>query len=570
MLELNSNSNNNNNNNNKEMSQRIQFLRNSTVATDKATAKTKLITAINNRQNAGEPIVGMYNYTEDETKKTGVLLAVAVGDGKNYSIFEPGNEASDGTTAAIEKAIQALDVDAIGGEKKLITTVSETDGKISAISIDNTAANIPSVVVKSGDDTIGITSSSVQAALEELAKAIKSTQTQAETTIRELDVTDTAVNDNYVSTVSQTNGKISVSKAKLPVTTVNDTKIDNQFVTNIKLNNTIVEAERSGITASQVTRSGGTNVKSTTVEGAIEEVGKAVVEATTAGKVTISTTTTTEGYLKSYTIYQGGTDDNNSKIGTIDIPKDLVVTSGSVVYGTWSADNNFTENGESGTGTDTALKLVIANQTDPVYINTKSLVDIYTAGIAITVDANKISVKLADTQDGNAALDSTNGLKVAAVKTSSSYGNSVTYPTVSGVNFTPVAKDQTLDAALRNVDGNVATLANQVVANEKVTAEALTSLKNAAGFDDNGNYSAVTDATYIANAISVKDATSKLDAAIKAVADAEVDVAAGNAISVTTVEGSKTKTIAVKYDTNSLALSTDNELYVSEIDGGTY
>lgn len=569
MLELNSNS--NNNNNNKEMSQRIQFLRNATVATDKATAKTNLITAIKNRQNAGEPIVGMYNYAEGETQKTGVLLAVAVGDGKNYSIFESGNEASDGTTAAIEKAIQALDVDAIGGDKKLITTVSETDGKISAISIDNTAASIPSVAVKSGDDTIGITSSSVQAALEELAKAIKSTQTQAETTISELDVTDAALDDQYVSAVSQTNGKISVSRVVLPVTTVTDKKTDNQFVTNIKLENTVVKADRSGITSSQVTRTAGTNVKATTVESAIEEVGKAVAEATSAGKVTISTTPTTEGYLKSYTIYQGGTDDTKNKIGTIDIPKDLVVTSGSVVYGTWSAGNKFTENDASGTGTDTALKLVIANQTDPVYINTKSLVDIYTAGTAITVDVNnKISVKLADTQDGNAALESTQGLKVAAVKTSSSYGNAVTYPTVSGVTFTPVAKEQTLDTALRNVDENVATLANQVVANEKVTAEALTSLKNAAGFDDNGNYSAVTDATYIATATSVKDATSKLDAAIKAVANAEVNVAAGNAISVTTAEGSKTKTIAVTYDTSSLALDNNGKLYVSLIDGGTY
>lgn len=549
------------------MSQRIQFLRNAIAANDKATAKSNLIAEIGKRQYEGEPIVGMYKYTENGVEKTGALLAVAVGDGKNYSIFEPGNEVSEGTTSAIEEAIQSLDVNAIGGEGKLITTVSETDGKISAIAIDNTAASIKSVTVTSGDDTIGITSATVQAALEELAKAIKTAQKTTETTISGLEVNDTAETNKYVSAVSQTDGKINVSREALPVTSVIDESVSNQFITTIKLDGTVVKADRSGVTASQVTRTAGTTVKATTVEEAIEEVGQAVADATTAGKVTISTNTTTEGYLKSYTIYQGGADDASNKIGTIDIPKDLVVTSGSVVYGTWSESNEFTEDG---TGTDTALKLVIANQSDPVYINTKSLVDIYTAGSGINVSSNAISIKLAEDQDGNAALETSNGLKVAKVQTSSSFGDSATYPTIDGVTFTPVAKEMALDTALANVDKNVATLASEVVKDEQVNAAALMALKNAAGFDENGNYDKVTDASYIANATSVKDATSKLDAAIKAVADAEVDVAAGSAISVSTTEGSKTKTIAVKYDANSLAVDNSGNLYVSVIDGGTY
>ena len=96
--------------------------------------------------------------------------------------------------------------------------------------------------------------------------------------------------------------------------------------------------------------------------------------------------TPTSGYLKTYELKQGST-----LIGKIDIPKDLVVTSGSLVHGTWDG-NTFTEDPE---GPDTAIKLVIANQEEPVYINTKDLVDYYTAGNGIDIDNthNTISIK---------------------------------------------------------------------------------------------------------------------------------------------------------------------------------
>ena len=93
------------------------------------------------------------------------------------------------------------------------------------------------------------------------------------------------------------------------------------------------------------------------------------IPAATDYSVTV-TSSTPEGVAKRYTITQLG-----STVGTIDIPKDLVVSSGSVVAGTW-AGNSFTE---SASGKDQAIKLVIANQTTPIYINVAKLVDIYTA-----------------------------------------------------------------------------------------------------------------------------------------------------------------------------------------------
>lgn len=95
-----------------------------------------------------------------------------------------------------------------------------------------------------------------------------------------------------------------------------------------------------------------------------------------------------------YTLSQGGT-----TIGTINIPKDMVVNDGSVVKGTFAGDGSFTE---SSTGKDVALKLIIANSNKPVYINVKDLVSIYTGGttadITVTVsDTGEITATLAQT-----------------------------------------------------------------------------------------------------------------------------------------------------------------------------
>lgn len=385
--------------------------------------------------------------------------------------------------------------------------------------------------------------------------------------INNLDVTDSEVSDNYVSSVSETDGKINVIRKEIPVIGVEGTATDNQFVSKIELSEKKVKATYSSISSSQVTRTETETLKGTTVEDALGNLASAASTVSTSQKVTLAALDTpTEGYVKTYQLKQG-----EEEVGKIDIPKDLVVTSGSVVYGTWS-DNTFTENSTaSSTGTDTALKLVIANQQAPVYINTKSLVDIYTAGSGISVSQNNISINLATTQDGNAALETTNGLKVSKVRTSSSYGDSVTYPIITDVTFTPVEKETLLDTALKNVDGNVATLANEVLKNEKVVADALTAMNDAAGFDENGKYSAVSGATYIAEATSVKDATAKLDAAIKTLSTSSANIAAGNGISLTSAtDSTNTQTIAVQYDATSVTLNTEGKLQVGTIDCGEY
>ena len=118
--------------------------------------------------------------------------------------------------------------------------------------------------------------------------------------------------------------------------------------------------------------------------------------------------TPTSGFLKTYILSQGSTE-----IGRIDIPKDLVVTSGSLVHGTWDGDT-FTEDPQ---GPDTALKLIIANQEEPVYINTNDLVDYYTAGDGIEIDNTHNIIALKLDENGEPFLTvGVDGLKLDGVQ----------------------------------------------------------------------------------------------------------------------------------------------------------
>lgn len=124
-------------------------------------------------------------------------------------------------------------------------------------------------------------------------------------------------------------------------------------------------------------------VKADTAVAAINKLKTLVDDAQSAVEVTIDTSTTTEGYLKTYAIKQGGTE-----IGKIDIPKDLVVTSGEIV----------TDPDDQPTGT--YIELTIANQDAPIYINVADLVDVYTA----QASAAQIQLAISPTNEISATI----------------------------------------------------------------------------------------------------------------------------------------------------------------------
>lgn len=79
----------------------------------------------------------------------------------------------------IKTAIAGLDVDAIGGTGKVITTVSEQDGKISATAIDLTAGAVAATASEGDDSHVAVEGTTVAAQIESLAKSIKTTVASA-------------------------------------------------------------------------------------------------------------------------------------------------------------------------------------------------------------------------------------------------------------------------------------------------------------------------------------------------------------------------------------------------------
>ena len=112
---------------------------------------------------------------------------------------------------------------------------------------------------------------------------------------------------------------------------------------------------------------------------------KVVLSAYTGGDAGV-----TEGSLKSYEIFQGGV-----SVGKIDIPKDLVVSSGQIVE---------VEGVKY-------LRLTIANSSTPVDIAVTDLVDVYTPGNGIEISgSNEVSAKVVS---ANGLSVSENGIEMA-------------------------------------------------------------------------------------------------------------------------------------------------------------
>ena len=281
----------------------------------------------------------------------------------------------------------------VKGDKEL--TVSLPDATKTAAGLMSAADKTSLETLKGGVAVEG----SVQ---KQVADALASAKSHTNTQIQGLDVTDAAVEGEYVSTVSETDGKIAVTRVPLP--TVAEIKSAGQAIVAVKEDKGVISATAGDIAAAHVTITDtGNHFTATTVEDALSEL---FTKAGDDSKVTLESADGTGSVLKVYTIKQGGV-----KVGDINIPKDLVVTSGSVVKGNW-VSGSFTEN-ESGKGT--ALKLVIANQTNPIYINTLDLVKDHTAGNGINIsDTNVVSVKL-DTDSEKFLTVGANGVKLSGV-----------------------------------------------------------------------------------------------------------------------------------------------------------
>lgn len=225
-----------------------------------------------------------------------------------------------------------------------------------------------------------------------------------------------------------------------------------------------------------------TTNKATLVE-AINEVLTAVGAGGTAAAVTM-VTNDTEDYAASYTLKQG-----TNTIGTINVPKDMVVKSGTV------------EVNPAGKEEGTYIVLTLANATeDKIYVNVGTLVDIYKAEetaaqvqIAIDADTREISATIVAGSIG------ANELAQDAVTTAK----------IADGNVTKAKLSTEVQASLNKADDAVQVIAagsvNGTIAVDGVDV-AVTGLKSAAyaettAFDAAGSAAAVESAanTKIAN-----------------------------------------------------------------------
>lgn len=111
-------------------------------------------------------------------------------------------------TAATGKYVSGVKVDDTGA-----LTIKETE---------LTAAGVAATPITAGDETVAVEGDKVSTQIANLAKSIKAAAKTADDAIKALDVTDTAVVGKYVSAVSETDGKITVTRADLPTLSVKE------------------------------------------------------------------------------------------------------------------------------------------------------------------------------------------------------------------------------------------------------------------------------------------------------------------------------------------------------------
>ena len=246
----------------------------------------------------------------------------------------------------------------------------------------------------------------------------------------------------------------------------------------------------------------GLSTTNKTVVGAINEVLAAVGTGGTAAVVTVTSDTTTEGALKSYTIKQGGT-----VVGTIDIPKDMVVEAGEVVVN------------PDGQEAGTYIKLKLANVTDPLFINVGRLVDIYTA------EANASQVQLSVTNNKISAA-----IVAGSINTVELADNAVTTVKIADANVTKAK----LSSEVQGILDAAATEADLTLAENRIKA-----LEDKFGGAEGSVEDQIADAKQAAIDAAATDATTKANAAEKNAKD-YADGLAGNYA--TAAQGAKADT----------------------------
>lgn len=160
------------------------------VAKQVADAKSELIGNANTDTAASNTIAGAKKHADtlNTAMDTRVnALETAVGEGGSVE-------------TQINAAIDKLDVPEVGGTGKVITTVSETDGKIAATAIDLTAEAVAATSTQASDTAVAVTGTNVKEQIASLATSIKTVSKDAKSySVKKLTEDEvTALNESNV------------------------------------------------------------------------------------------------------------------------------------------------------------------------------------------------------------------------------------------------------------------------------------------------------------------------------------------------------------------------------------
>lgn len=279
----------------------------------------------------------------------------------------------------------------------------------------------------------------------------------------------------------------------------------------------------------------GSAVKTADVDAAIEAAINAI-PAQTDYSVTITENTDDNTVAKTYVFSQCG-----AEIGSIKLAKELVVTSGSVKEVT-IADAPYA----GAVVGDKYIELVIANQSTPIYVPAKDLVDIYTAKDMTGIEGAEIQVAISNTNEISATLVNggiteeklAEGVKTKLNKTWEEVG--IAAGLVEGLENGQVKANKEAIEKLNGadtVDGSVAKSIKEAIAGENLGQYAKTADLGDLATLDTITADKVTDfATEVAK-VKVNDAA-KADEATKATQDGNGKVIADTyAEKATTLDG---------------------------------
>jgi len=376
-------------------------------AQDYADTKKSEVIGDANSDASSNTIVGAKKYAENQAS-TAEQNAKSYADTKKSEVIGASTDAKNadtinGAKAFATDAVSTLSSNLIGestdtknddtinGAKAFATDAASTaqSTAISAAASDaTTKANAAEQNAKSYADTKK--SEAISAAASDATTKANAAETAAksytDTELGKLDATK-AETGKWVKSVSQSDGQLDAVLDTIPAAEVSVADANSHFT--------------------------GTNV-----EAVLDELYSQAGAGSSVEVIEVTSGLPSD-VLKQYKIYQGGYDSTQPDlhlIGTINTPKDLVVTGGSVVTGTWTENTFVEDQTQPGTGTGKALKLTIANQTNPVYINVLDLVDVYTEGDGINVSAtNVISIEIDQTSEGFLTV-SANGIKLSGVQ----------------------------------------------------------------------------------------------------------------------------------------------------------